>query len=172
MKDIAMLNKAPLDFFGCNFCLVEKHRMAFVLISKCGLTFLENIAIYASIGMIPDRKDQTHFYIARVKPERFLVPVSEMSGYEREHKSYLKVAVWRDPVERLISAYKYFILERTFNRYMYMCNLYQDHSFERFLSFVEFELGKTNPLWQDEHIRRQSDFILLQRWIVLYRSVN
>ena len=50
MKDIAMLNKAPLDFFGCNFCLVEKHRMAFVLISKCGLTFLENIAIYASIG--------------------------------------------------------------------------------------------------------------------------
>ena len=41
---------------------------------------------------------------------------------------------------------------------MYMCNLYQDHSFERFLSFVEFELGKKNPLWQDEHIRRQSDF--------------
>ena len=97
MKDIAMLTKPPLDFFGCNFCLVEKHRMAFVLISKCGLTFLENIAIYASAGMIPDTEDQTHFYIARVKPERFLVPVSEMSGYEREHKSYLKVAVWRDP---------------------------------------------------------------------------
>lgn len=97
MKDITMLNKPPLDFFGCNFCLVEKHRMAFVLISKCGLTFLENIAIYASAGMIPDTEDQTHFYIARVKPERFLVPVSEMSGYEREHKSYLKVAVWRDP---------------------------------------------------------------------------
>ena len=72
MKDIAMLNKPPLDFFGCNFCLVEKHRMAFVLISKCGLTFLENIAIYASAGMIPDTEDQTHFYIARVKPERFL----------------------------------------------------------------------------------------------------
>lgn len=87
-----------------------------------------------------------------------MVPVSEMSGYEREHKSYLKVAVWRDPVERLVSAYKYFILERTFNQYMYMCNLYQDCSFERFLSFVEFELGKANPLWQDEHIRRQSDF--------------
>lgn len=120
--------------------------------------FLENIAIYASAGMIPDTEDQTHFYIARVKPERFLVPVSEMSGYEREHKSYLKVAVWRDPVERLVSAYKYFILERTFNQYMYMCNLYQDCSFERFLSFVEFELGKANPLWQDEHIRRQSDF--------------
>lgn len=84
MKDITMLNKPPLDFFGCNFCLVEKHRMAFVLISKCGLTFLENIAIYASAGMIPDTEDQTHFYIARVKPERFLVPVSEMSGYERE----------------------------------------------------------------------------------------
>ena len=70
----------------------------------------------------------------------------------------MKVAVWRDPVERLVSAYKYFILERTFNQYMYMCNLYQDCSFERFLSFVEFELGKANPLWQDEHIRRQSDF--------------
>ena len=111
MKDITMLNKPPLDFFGCNFCLVEKHRMAFVLISKCGLTFLENIAIYASAG-----------------------------------------------IERLVSAYKYFILERTFNQYMYMCNLYQDCSFERFLSFVEFELGKANPLWQDEHIRRQSDF--------------
>jgi len=33
-------------------------------------TFLENIAIYASAGMIPDTEDQTHFYIARVKPEK------------------------------------------------------------------------------------------------------
>lgn len=95
-----------------------------------------------------------------------------MSGYEREHKSYLKVAVWRDPVERLISAYKYFILERTFNRYMYMCNLYQDHSFERFLSFVEFELGRQIRCGRMNIYAGNLIFILLQRWIVLYRSVN
>lgn len=71
MKDIAMLNKPPLDFFGCNFCLVEKHRMAFVLISKCGLTFLENIAIYASAGMIPDTEDQTHFLYRPGKTRTF-----------------------------------------------------------------------------------------------------
>ena len=172
MKDIAMLNKAPLDFFGCNFCLVEKHRMAFVLISKCGLTFLENIAIYASIGMIPDTEDQTHFYIARVKPERFLVPVSEMSGYEREHKSYLKVAVWRDPVERLVSAYKYFILERTLTVICICVIFIRIILLNAFFRLLSLNWGRQIRCGRMSIYAGNLIFILLQRWIVLSRSVN
>jgi len=36
--------------------------------------------------------------------------------------------------------------------------MYEDNSFDRFMEFVRFELGKKNPLSQDEHIRRQSDY--------------
>lgn len=57
MKDIVMLNKLLLDFFGCNFCFVEKYCMVFVFILKCGFIFLENIVIYVLVGMIFDIED-------------------------------------------------------------------------------------------------------------------
>lgn len=70
----------------------------------------------------------------------------------------LKFAVWRDPIERLVSNYKYFCLEGVYRRYFELVGLYKDTSFERFMEFVRFELGKSDPLFQDEHIRKQSDY--------------
>lgn len=70
----------------------------------------------------------------------------------------IKFAVWRDPVERLVSCYKFFCLEKENRYYFRYLDLYGDNSFDRFMEFVRFELGKTNPLYQDEHIRRQSDY--------------
>ena len=37
-------------------------------------------------------------------------------------------------------------------------DLYYDDSFDRFVQFAEFELGKSRVEFQDEHIRRQSDY--------------
>ena len=42
--------------------------------------------------------------------------------------------------------------------YFKWVNLYQDCSFDRFIDFATFELGKSYPENQDEHIRKQSDY--------------
>lgn len=66
-----------------------------------------------------------------------------MPAYEVENGTVLKFAVWRNPVERLISTYKWFILEKNWNHYFHMLDLYKDNDFDRFLEFVKFELGKS-----------------------------
>ena len=80
---------------------------------------------------------------------------------EVKNGKLLCFAVWRDPLERLISCYKHFILEHEKRFYFNYLGLYTDNSFDRFMEFVRFELRKSNPLFQDEHIRRQSDYYKL-----------
>ena len=58
----------------------------------------------------------------------------------------------------MLSAYAWFILEKNRNRYFQWLDLYADSGFDRFLEFVSFELGKSVPENQDEHIRRQCDY--------------
>ena len=72
----------------------------------------------------------------------------------------MKIAVLRDPVERLVSCYKNFCLEyhHQQRRYFEYLDLCREPSFDRFMEFVRFEMGKSDPLYQDEHIRRQSDY--------------
>lgn len=140
------------------FCIIEKYRTAFVMISKNAVTTLKNIAIYAKLGIIPDDETVTHDYIGYTPANGFLIPISEMSAYEAKYGKFLKFAVWRDPVDRLVSAYRWFVLQKAKRYYFLYLGLYQDSSFERFMQFVEFELQKTDPLYQDEHIRRQSDY--------------
>lgn len=85
-----------------------------------------------------------------------------MPEYERTHGKLLKFAVYRDPVERFISSYKHIILEspkdQKSHRYFNYLDLYNDNSFERFVEFAEFELQKGDVEFQDQHIRRQSDY--------------
>lgn len=140
------------------FCIIEKYRVAFVVISKNAVTTLKNIAIYAKLGVVPDDETITHAYIGYTPANGFLVPVSEMSAYEVKHGRCLKFAVWRDPVERLVSTYRWFVLQKAKRYYFLYLGLYQDTSFERFMQFVKFELEKSNPLYQDEHIRKQSSY--------------
>lgn len=140
------------------FCIIEKYRAAFVVIAKNAVTTLKNIAIYAKLGGIPKYENITHDYIGYTPANGFLVPISEMPAYEANHGKYLKFTVWRDPVERLVSTYRCFILQQAKRYYFIYLGLYKDNSFERFMQFVEFELQKTDPLYQDEHIRKQSDY--------------
>lgn len=144
------------------FCIIEKYQAAFVVVSKNAVTTLKNIAIYAKLGGIPNDETVTHDYIGYTPANGFLVPISEMPTYEAKHGKYLKFAVWRDPVERLMSVYRCFILQKAERYYFLYLGLYKDSSFKRFMQFVEFELQKTDPLYQDEHIRRQVDCYSLE----------
>ncbi|WP_455592710.1 sulfotransferase family 2 domain-containing protein [Bacteroides sp.] len=140
------------------FCIIEKYRVAFVVISKNAVTTLKNIAIYAKLGGVPEYENLTHEYIGYTPANGFLIPISEMPAYEAKHGKHLKFAVWRDPMERLVSVYRCFVLQQARRNYFLYLGLYKDNSFERFMQFVEFELQKVDPLYQDEHIRRQSDY--------------
>lgn len=142
------------------FCIIEEYRTAFVVLAKNAVTTLKNIAIYAKEGGIPEDEIVTHDYIGYNPDNGFLIPIDSMPEYEALHGKYLKFAVWREPVERLISAYRCFILQKAKRYYFIYLGLYEDNSFDRFMQFVEFELQKSDPLYQDEHIRRQSDCYL------------
>lgn len=146
-------------FMANYFCIMEKYQAAFIAISKNAVTYLKNIVIYSKENMIPKTEEKTHEYIGFTPHNGFLIPVSEMPQYERVHGKILKFAVWRDPVQRLLSTYKWFILEKHPRFYFNIwLDFHQDCSFERFVEFVKFELGKKRILAQDEHIRKQSDY--------------
>ncbi|MCL2651250.1 MAG: sulfotransferase family protein [Candidatus Azobacteroides sp.] len=144
-------------FMGNCFCLLPGFRAAFVVIPKNGITFLKKLAIYFKTDeIIENSNDEVHKFMG-YRNSQYLVPASQMSQYEKENGRMLKFAVWRDPVERFISCYKYFCLERSYHLYFHFLDLYQN-SFEYYMKFVELELSKNNPLYQDDHLRRQSDF--------------
>lgn len=151
-------SKIASPFVGNYFCYIEKHDMAFVVISKNGVTFLKNVAIFEKCGYIPKNEDESHYIIGNSPESGYLFTMDQVRQYEKENEPLLKFAVWRDPVERLVSCYKFFLLEREYRNYFNYLNLYEDDSFDRFMEFTEFELKKRNPLFQDEHIRRQSDY--------------
>ena len=123
------LNESYRLFFGNYFCILKERQAAFVCISKNACTFLKSVAT-----------------------------VSAMQDYEHSCGPLLKFAVWRDPVQRLLSVYVWFIVEKNRNRYFQWLDLYADNDFDRFLEFVSFELGKSAPENQDEHIRHQCDY--------------
>lgn len=140
-----------------NYCIIEKYNMAFVVISKNGVTHLKNIAMYHKTGHYP-KEEEVHELMGFNRGNGYFYSKSEIDIIEKEQGPLLKFAVWRDPVERLVSCYKLFCLEKEIRYYFNFLNLYNDNSFARFMEFVRFELGKGDPLYQDEHIRRQSDY--------------
>ena len=144
------------SFLGNYFCEIENYNLAFVAISKNAVTYLRSIAIYAKTGYIIREEDKVHEWTGADPTNGYLYPIDTYK--QTRGKDVVKFAVWRDPVERLISCYKYFCLERWMRNYFYYLDLYNEPSFEHFMQFVRFELGKNNPISHDEHVRRQSDF--------------
>lgn len=144
-------------FMGNYFCIMEEYQAAFVTVSKNAVTYLKKIVVYSKENTLPI-SETPHTYIGFTPDKGFLIPISEMPLYEQKHGKLLKFAVWRDPVERLISAYKCFVIEKKPRYYFYWLDLYTDSSFERFVEFTKFELGKSRVILQDEHIRKQADY--------------
>lgn len=144
-------------FLANYFCLMERYHMAFVIISKNASSHLRNVLASSLYGFYPNQNG-AHSLIGYDDASPYLCPVSKMQEKEKESGKMIKFAVWRDPVERLVSCYKHFCLEKANRFYFRYLALFEDNSFDRFMEFVRFELGKSNPVYQDEHIRRQSDY--------------
>lgn len=159
--------KIPLNvpcrspFLDNYFCLIEEHNMAFVSIAKNAVTHLKNIVVSSKYGFYPEG-EEVHSFIGYNDMSPYLCPVTKMKERESESGKLIKFAVWRDPVERLVSCYKHFCLERTSHYYYSLLGVYENNSFDYFMSVVRLELSKKDPLYQDEHIRRQSDYYSLE----------
>lgn len=155
--------KIPLDvpcrspFLDNYFCLIEEYNMAFVSIAKNAVTHLKNIVVSSKFGFYPEG-EEVHNYIGYNDMSPYLCPVLKIKERECRSGKLIKFAVWRDPVERLVSCYKHFCLERTSHYYYSLLGVYENNSFDYFMSIVRLELSKKDPLYQDEHIRRQSDY--------------
>lgn len=144
-------------FLANYFCLMESYHMAFVIIAKNASSHLRNVLALSLYGFYPNQGG-AHSLVGYDDASPYLCPVSKMQEKEKESGKMIKFAVWRDPVERLVSCYKHFCLEKANRFYFRYLALFEDNSFDRFMEFVRFELGKSNPVYQDEHIRRQSDY--------------
>ena len=145
-------------FMGNYFCEIAHYNMAFVAIAKNAVTYLKSLAIYAKTGTVVSDKEEIHEVVGYSSMNGYLYPVKQLDG--EWGNGIMKFAVWRDPVERLVSCYKNFCLEyhHQQRRYFEYLDLCREPSFDRFMEFVRFELRKSDPLYQDEHIRRQSDY--------------
>lgn len=155
--------KRPLNvpcrspFLDNYFCLIEEYDMAFVAIAKNAVTHLKNIVVSSKYGFYPVG-EEVHSFIGYNDFSPYLCPITKMKEREYETGKLIKFAVWRDPVERLVSCYKHFCLERTSHYYYSLLGVYENNTFDYFMSVVRLELSKKDPLYQDEHIRRQSDY--------------
>jgi hypothetical protein len=145
-------------FMGNFFCLIPNSNAAFVVISKNACTFLKKTAIYSVMGEWVDSFDSAHDIVGYSSKSRYLIPISEMKNYEKKHGKILKFAVWRDPVERIVSTYKLFCIERESRMYFQYLGINEPVSFDRFMEFLNFEWCKQDSILQDEHIRRQVDY--------------
>jgi hypothetical protein len=149
----------PSAFFGNYFCIIPNTNLAFVVISKNACSFLKKVAIYNAEGKWPIYSDivQVHHQIGFDSlKSQYLMTFDEIKALEKaEDMEIIKFAVWRNPIDRIISTYKLFCMEKEFRPYFQELALYTDNSFERFMEFVCFELKKSDPLYMDEHIRSQ-----------------
>ncbi len=149
-------------FFGNYFCLIPNTNLAFLVISKNACSFLKKVAIYNKTNeWLNEKQFEIHSAIG-FKPEKseYLATKESLKILERERGEKFKTfAVWRDPVLRIQSAYKLFCLKGEPRHYFIYLDINKKTSFDRFMEFVRFESGKTNPLFIDEHIRKQVDYI-------------
>lgn len=149
--------KLPSLFLGNFFCLIPNTNAAFVIIAKNGCAFLKKVAIYNNTNEWVTT-EEAHSIVGFSIKSNYLVPVSKMKQYEEKNGKLMKFAVWRDPVVRVTSAYKFFCLEREYRTYFHYLGINESISFERFKDFLVFEWHKKPAINQDEHVRRQVDY--------------
>ncbi|GAA3569475.1 sulfotransferase family 2 domain-containing protein [Snuella lapsa] len=149
-------------FFGNYYCLIPNTNIAFLVISKNACTFLKKIAIYNKTG---DWLDESQFKVHSTigynsNKSNYLFTNEELKAFEKESREKIyRFAIWRDPIHRIESSYKLFCMERELRYYFIYLDINKDIPFERFIEFIRFELGKENPLFIDEHIRKQVDYL-------------
>jgi hypothetical protein len=132
-----------------NFYLInETHRWACVCISKNACTSLKRRVLEDS-GLDGGLKHEIHDRIGYSEKSPFLAPVA--AG---RPKGCVSFAVWRDPVERFLSTYRHFAIERIYQETLAPL---RHRDLDCWIDYAEAAM-RLPPLEQDEHIRAQSAY--------------
>ncbi len=132
-----------------NYYLLNARRgWACVCVSKNACTSLKKAAL-VDAGIAADDKAAIHDGIGYCDLSPFLRPVS--SG---KPPGYASFAVWRDPVERFLSTYVHFAIDRSYQRNFATV---ADLDLDGWIAYTESMLSGL-PMDHDEHLRRQSDY--------------
>ncbi|ACK64985.1 Methyltransferase type 11 [Rippkaea orientalis PCC 8801] len=144
---------APMSpYFQNLFIVNHKRRHKFVAIAKGGSTTLKRITILDD-GISEDGSEDiqgVHDILGFRHNGTSLVDVSSDL-----FPDYTRVAVYRDPIERFISYYKDKVLNSPLS-HARKAGLTPETPLEKILEYLEQELGHSDPLWIDEHIRPQA----------------
>ncbi|MGN6439869.1 MAG: sulfotransferase family 2 domain-containing protein [Agriterribacter sp.] len=148
------------SFFGQNYiCRIPNTNLSFLFIAKNASSFLHKVVLYNKMGNWPKPELRVHREV-RQHPDKSLLlfDYTELKKIRMVNPGLIVFSVWRDPLERFLSTYKLFILERRyFEYYAYMGFYSRKVSIDDFINYAEFELSKP-PQFQDEHIRQQVDY--------------
>lgn len=137
------------------FIVNHKRRHKFVSTAKAGCTTLKYVTAIDDKLYKFKRKDKVqsvHDKMGYRPNGESLIPIDSA-----EFPDYTSVAVWRDPVKRFMSWYRDKVLH-PYQPYIVYSGLAHDNSIDRCLTFLEFELSKSDPEWIDEHVRPHSSY--------------
>lgn len=136
--------------FGRNVFIVNhKRQHKFVSIAKGGITTLKHVTAIDDGIKVNDKK-QIHSNYPSIPDGKRVVAIGD-----NKFDKYTKVAIYRDPTSRFLSWYNDKIMH-VYQPYLIKLGFLQDNSLERTFEFLNFELGKTEPEWIEEHVRPQS----------------
>ncbi len=131
---------------GNYYLLNKKAGWAAVCISRNACTSLKKLTL-AGIGIQKERKEDIHNAVGYSSQSSLLKAIS--TGRPENLFSF---AVWRDPLDRFLSTYRHFALEKHPGRLNRL-----PPNIDAWITAAEEELRKP-ILEQDEHLRRQSDY--------------
>lgn len=147
--------QADSPFMGDYFCRIPRTNLAFVVVSKNASTFLKRVSILHATGEWNTDLRSTHAMVGRDGGSNYLVPVREMTTWERRNGRLRKFAVWRDPIRRVESCYSMFCIDGIYLPHLAASALYADPSEEHFRKFIQFETSKPRG-WIESHFKPQS----------------
>lgn len=162
------------------FIVCHSRRFMFVVIAKNASTTLKRLVYefdYPGMDPITDT-EEIHEFFGYSQCGKSRAPL--VDGPKYHALGYLRFAVYRDPVERFLSVYYDKVSPRrdkskTVRKYFSFRSVI-DVDIDTFIDFAQEELAKEVPLYQDEHLRRQTafyepscvDFIVPIEWLDLF----
>ncbi len=139
------------------FIVCHTKRFMFVPIAKIGSTTLKRYTLNSDFRLNEKHVSETrkvHQRLGFLHDGKHRIPLRY--ARQSQYESFTKLAVYRDPVERFMSLYKQKIKSPPEDAYNYFHKCKIIHAdLNTFIAFAEKELERSEPLYQDEHLRPQ-----------------
>lgn len=139
------------------YCLIPNTNLAFVPIPKNASTYLKATVFYKKFGVWNTSVKHVHQLLGYGEQSPYFINRAKVQEYESKNGQLTKFAVYRDPIERLLSAYKFFCFGEPSLIMTTKIGLFLGMPFELFLERVKTHLSEIPVDLQDNHFKCQFD---------------